>query len=137
MFSKLCKSNKNSAWNLELELSMERFLYLSHPLYGICLKIFIMNRTGIFQRATQRARILFTDNIQSGGRCSVTVVSKLTHAIPRKVEIMKKSLYVERYIPRIPFLYNFLFVSFDRYSLHFVSWKMQETCRYVLQCNLK
>ena len=66
-----------------------------------------MNWTGIFQRATQRARILFTDNIQSGGSCSVTVVSKLTHAIPRKVEIMKKSLYV---IPRIPFLYNFLFV---------------------------
>ena len=26
---------------------------------------------GIFQRATQRARILLTDNIQSGGSCSV------------------------------------------------------------------
>ena len=36
-----------------------RFLYLSHLLYGICVKI--------FQRATQRARMLLTDNIQNGG----------------------------------------------------------------------
>jgi len=40
---------------------------------------------------------------------------------------MKKSLYVELYIPHIPFLYNFLFVCFDLCSLLFVSWKMQET----------
>ena len=30
-----------------------------------------MNRTGIFSRGTQRARILLTDNVQSGGSCSV------------------------------------------------------------------
>ena len=30
MFSKLRKSNKKSAWNLELQLSMERFLYLTY-----------------------------------------------------------------------------------------------------------
>ena len=32
-----------------------RFLYLSHLLYGICVKIFLI------QRATQRARMLLTD----------------------------------------------------------------------------
>ena len=48
-----------------------RFLYLSHLFYGICVKIFIMNQTGIFQRATQQARILLADNKQSGGSCSV------------------------------------------------------------------
>ena len=47
-----------------------RCLYVSHLLYGICVNIFLMNRY-VFQRATQRARILLTDNIQSGGSGSV------------------------------------------------------------------
>ena len=46
-----------------------RFLYLSHLLYGICVKIFII--IGIFQKATQRVRILLNYNIQSGGSCGV------------------------------------------------------------------
>ena len=76
---------------------MERFL-LSHLLYGICLKIFIINRTGIFQRATQRARILLTDNIQGGGGAAVvsTITScKLVQCNCGNVEIMKKSATTE------------------------------------------
>ena len=49
-----------------------RFLYLSHPLYGICVKIFIMNRY-----TTQRARILLTDNIKSGAAVVSTVTSNM------------------------------------------------------------
>ena len=45
------------------------------------------------------------------------------------VEIMKKSLYAELYIPHIPFLYKLSFVCFDLCSFLFVSWKIQETCR--------
>ena len=93
MFSKLCKSNRNSTWNLELELCMERFL-LSHVFYGICLKIFIINRTGIFQRATQRARILLTDNVLSAVVSTITS-SKLVQCNCGNVEIMKKSATTE------------------------------------------
>ena len=39
------------------------------------MKIFIMNRTGIFQKATQRARILLADNIN---RAEAAVVSTTT-----------------------------------------------------------
>ena len=46
-----------------------RLLYLSHLLYGICVQIFII--IDIFQRATQRPRILLTDNIESWGSCGV------------------------------------------------------------------
>ena len=38
-WSKLCKSNRNSAWNLSF-ISCN----LSHLLYGICVNIFVMNR---------------------------------------------------------------------------------------------
>ena len=44
------------------------FLYLSHLLYGICVKIFVMNR--YISKSYTTARILLTDNIQSGGSCS-------------------------------------------------------------------
>ena len=53
-----------------------RFLYLSHLLYGICVKIFIVNR--IFQRATPRARILLTDNIVTIYITGAAVVSTIT-----------------------------------------------------------
>ena len=63
-WSKLCKSNRNCAWNLAF-ISCN----LSHLLYGICVNIFI--ESVYLQRATQRARILLTDNTKSGGSCSV------------------------------------------------------------------
>ena len=50
-----------------------RFLCLSHLLYGMCVKIFVMNK--YISRATQQAKILLTDNIQSGGSCSVNYYS--------------------------------------------------------------
>ena len=63
----------------EPKLCMELFvyfLYLSHLLYGICVNIFIMNQY-ISKTATQRARILLTDNIQSGGSCSVNYFQQI------------------------------------------------------------
>ena len=62
-----------------------RFLYLSHLLYGICVKIFIL-WIGIFQRATQRARILLTNNIQNGA----SVVSTITSSSNRNWQIWMK-----------------------------------------------
>ena len=52
------------------------FLFLSHLLYGICVKILTV--IGIFQRATQRPRILLTDNIQSRGCTSITNPNPIT-----------------------------------------------------------
>ena len=49
----------------------------SQELYVICMKIFIMNRTGIFQKATQRARILLADNINRAGAAVVSTTTSL------------------------------------------------------------
>ena len=54
-WSKLCV---NQAENVYGTL---RYLYLSHLLYGICAKIFIVNQY----------IILLTDNKPNGGSCSV------------------------------------------------------------------
>ena len=62
---KLCKSNGNCAWNLAF-ISCNYLTYCMK--YGWKSSLWI---GGIFQRATQRARILLTDNIQNGGSCSV------------------------------------------------------------------
>ena len=62
---KLSKSNGNCAWNL----AFISCIYLTYCMkYGWKSSLWI---GGIFQRATQRARILLTDNIQNGGSCSV------------------------------------------------------------------
>ena len=58
-----------SAWNLAFPA------FISPTGYGICVKILIMNPTGIFQRATKRARILLKDNLQSGAAVVSTITS--------------------------------------------------------------
>ena len=61
-WSKLCKSG----WNcMEPCVSCIYLTYCMEYVWKSSLWI------GIFQRATQRARILLTDNIQNGGSCSV------------------------------------------------------------------
>ena len=42
-----------------------RFLYLSHLLYGICVKIFIVNR--YISKSYTTSKIILTDNIQNAG----------------------------------------------------------------------
>ena len=44
-------------------------IYLTSIVWNMCEHLHY--EIGIFQRATQRARILLPDNIQSGGSCSV------------------------------------------------------------------
>ena len=58
-----------------MEPSVSRCIYLMHLLYGICVRILIVNPTGIFQRATKRARILLKDNLQSGAAVVSTITS--------------------------------------------------------------
>ena len=62
-WSKLCKSSWNCAWNLCVSC-----IYLTYCMEHVWKSSLWI---GIFQRATQRARILLTDNIQNGGSCSV------------------------------------------------------------------
>ena len=52
-----------------------RFLLLSHLLYGMCAKIFIMNRCILKSYTTTRNTLLLTNIIQSGGNCSVNYYS--------------------------------------------------------------
>ena len=68
-----------------------RSLYLSHLLYGICVKIFIVNR--IFQRATPRARILLTDNIHNRFQVNINqaTLSECTESPKCKTERCKNS----------------------------------------------
>ena len=61
---KLCKSNWNCAWNLAFPV------FISPIVWNMCENLRLL-WIGIFQRATQRPRILLTDNILSGGSCSV------------------------------------------------------------------
>ena len=62
-WSKLCKSSWNCAWNLAFPE------FISPIVWNMCEHLHY--EIGIFQRATQRARILLPDNIQNGGSCSV------------------------------------------------------------------
>ena len=62
-WSKLCKSNWNSVWNLAF--AVFTLTYFMEHVWKSSIRI------GIFQRATQRARILLTGNTQSGGSSSV------------------------------------------------------------------
>ena len=62
-WSKLCKSNWISTWNLAFP-----FFYLTYCMEYVWKSSL---RIGIFHRATQRPGILLTDNIQSGGSYSV------------------------------------------------------------------
>ena len=57
------KSNRNCAWNLAFPE------FISPIVWNMCEHLHY--EIGIFQRATQRARILLPDNIQNGGSCSV------------------------------------------------------------------
>ena len=57
------KSTWNCAWNLAFSC-----IYLTYCMEYVWKSSLWI---GIFQRATQRARILLTDNTQSGGSCSV------------------------------------------------------------------
>ena len=52
-----------------------RFLNLSHLLYGICVKIFIMNR--YISKSYKTARILLTDNIYRAGAAVVSTITSL------------------------------------------------------------
>ena len=69
LWSKLCKQLgelklcMSCAWNFNV--SRIYLTYCMEYVWKFSLRI------GIFQRATQRAKILLTDNIQSGGSCSV------------------------------------------------------------------
>ena len=69
-WSRLCKSNWNCAWNLAFPVFIS-------PIVGIYVKIFLW--IGIFQRATQRTRILLTDNIQSGSNCGVNYTKSFAY----------------------------------------------------------
>ena len=51
-----------------------RFLYLCHILYGICVKIFIMNRY-ISKSYTTSKNTILTDNIQNGAALVSTITS--------------------------------------------------------------
>ena len=62
-WSKLCKSNWNSVWNLAF--AVFTLTYCMEYVWKSSIRI------GIFQRATQRAKILLTGNTQSGGSSSV------------------------------------------------------------------
>ena len=68
-WSKLCKSNWNCAWNLAFPVFIS-------PIYGMQHVWKSSLWIGIFQRAKQRARILLSDNIQSGGSCSVNYLKR-------------------------------------------------------------
>ena len=59
--SKLCKSNWNSAWNLAFPV-----FTLAYIVRNMCENLHYESVC-----ATQRPRILLTDNMQSGGSCSV------------------------------------------------------------------
>ena len=54
--------NWHCAWNLAFPV------FISPIVWNVCEKL---HPESVFQWATQRARILLTDNIQSGGSCSV------------------------------------------------------------------
>ena len=65
----------------------------------------MMNRY-IFQRATQRARILLTDNIQSGGSCSVNYYQLIYMLLPCNVNwvditILQRNITTKRRLIKI------------------------------------
>ena len=69
---KLCKST----WNPGPETvhGTLRFLYLSHLLYGICVKIFLMNRY-ISKSYTTSKNAIVTDKYRAGAAVASTVTS--------------------------------------------------------------
>ena len=66
----LCKSNWNSAWNLAFPI-----LYLSHLLYVICVKIFIMNRYTLYFKELHKEREYYWPTIYRAGPAVVSTIT--------------------------------------------------------------
>ena len=95
------KSNWNRAWNLAFPVFILTY----------CMEYVwkSSSRIGIFQRATQRPRILLTDNIQMGGGGGAAVVSTITSDNFMAITFHALVLRLERTKPVCYFWINVLF----------------------------
>ena len=77
---------------------------------------------GIFQRATQRARILLTDNKQSGGSCSVNYYSKCVEIMNIRRQAKRKRGHVVQIHVNVILYLSIVLQSTDFLSLIVSFW---------------